>query len=57
MYIDKLDDIANKYNNTHHSAIKMKPAYVKQSTYIGLIVRLSKHKKIFAKDFVANSSE
>ena len=24
MYIDKLDDIVNKYNNTYHSTIKMK---------------------------------
>ena len=32
--IDKLDDIANKYNYTYHSTIKMKPANVKSSTYI-----------------------
>ena len=32
--IDKLDDIANKYNNTYHSTIKMKPVNVKSSTYI-----------------------
>ena len=25
MYIDKLADIINKYNNTYHSALKMKP--------------------------------
>ena len=25
VYIDKLDDIINKYNNTYHSTIKMKP--------------------------------
>ena len=25
MYIDKSDDIVNKYNNTYHSTIKMKP--------------------------------
>ena len=29
VYIDKLDDIVNKYNNTYHSIIKMKPADVK----------------------------
>ena len=29
VYIDKLDDIANKYNNTYHSTIKMKPVGVK----------------------------
>ena len=28
-YIEKLDDIANKYNNTYHSTIKMKPTDVK----------------------------
>ena len=33
IYIDKLDDIVNKYNNTSHSTIKMKPADVKSSTY------------------------
>ena len=35
MYIDKSDDKVNKYNNTYHSAIKMKPVDVKSSTYIG----------------------
>ena len=25
MYIDKLDDIMNKYNNISHRTIKMKP--------------------------------
>ena len=34
VYIDKLDDIVNKYNNTYHSTIKMKPVDVKSSTYI-----------------------
>ena len=24
VYIDKLDDIVNKYNNTYHNTIKMK---------------------------------
>ena len=33
-YIDKLDDIVNKYNNTYHSTIKMKPVDVKLSTHI-----------------------
>ena len=36
VYIDKLDDIVNKQNNTHHSTIKMKPVNVKSSTYIYL---------------------
>ena len=34
VYIDKLDDIVRKYNNTYHTSIKMKPADVKDSTYI-----------------------
>ena len=34
MYIDKLDDIVNKYN---HRTIKMKPVDVKRSTYIDFI--------------------
>ena len=29
VYIDKLDDIANEYNNTFHRKIKMKPVDVK----------------------------
>ena len=33
MYIDKLD-VINKYSNTYHSTIKMKPVDVKSSTYI-----------------------
>ena len=36
VYIDKLDDKVNKYNNTYHRTIKMKPVKpdVKSSTYI-----------------------
>ena len=34
MYIDKLDDIFNKYNKTYHSTIKMKPVDVKSNMYI-----------------------
>ena len=33
IYIDKLDDIVNKYNNTYHSSIKTKPVDVKSNTY------------------------
>ena len=36
MYIDKLDDIVNEYNNTHHRTIKMKPISVKDNTYINI---------------------
>ena len=34
VYVDKLADIVNKYNNTYHSTLKMKPADVKSITYI-----------------------
>ena len=34
VYIDKLDDIIDKYNNTYHTTIKMKPIDVKDNTYI-----------------------
>ena len=34
VYIDKLDDIVNAYNNTFQRTIKMKPVVVKSSTYI-----------------------
>ena len=72
VYIDKLDDIVNKYNNTYHRTIKMKPVDIKSSTYIdsskenndedpkfknGDIVRISKYKNIFVKGYVPNWSE
>ena len=38
MFIDKLDDIVNKYNNTF-SAIKMKPVVVNLSAYIDIIIK------------------
>ena len=72
VYIDKLDDIVNKYNNTYQSTIKMKPADVKSSTYIdsskeinnkdpkfkiGDTVKISKYKIIFAKGYVPSRSE
>ena len=34
VYIDKLDDIVGEYNNKYHRTIKMKPAEVKENTYI-----------------------
>ena len=34
VYIDKLDDIVNKYNNTYQGTIEMKPVHVKSNTYI-----------------------
>ena len=32
VYIDKLEDIVNKYNNAYHRIIKIKPADVKSNT-------------------------
>ena len=67
VYIDQLDDIVNKYNNTYHRTIIMNPVDVKTGTYfdsskeindkdsifkIGDIVRISKYKKNFAKGYV-----
>ena len=60
VYIDKLDDIVSKYNNTYNSTIKMKSADVKDNTYIDFDkndpkfkisdhVRMSKYKNNFAK--------
>ena len=34
VYIDKLDDIVNEYNNTYHKTFKMKPVDVKDNKYI-----------------------
>ena len=72
VYIDKLDDLVNNYNNTYHSTIKMNLVDVKSNTYfnssketndedpklkIGDIVRILKNKKVFAKDYIPNWSE
>ena len=72
VYIDKLDDIVNEYNNTYHRTIKMKPVDVKDNTYIdskkevndkdpkfkvGDHVRISTYKNIFAKVYTPNWSE
>ena len=40
LYIDKLDDIVDEYNNTYHTTIKMKLIDVKDNTYIMLIKKL-----------------
>ena len=72
VYIDKLDDIVDEYNNTYHTSIKMKPIDVKDNKYIntskeinnkdpkfkvGDHVRISKYKNIFAKGYMPNWSE
>ena len=40
MYIDKLDDVVKKYNNTYHRTIKMKVADVKDNTLSTLVKNL-----------------
>ena len=72
VYIDKLDEIINAYNNTYHREIKMKPVAVNPSPYIdfdkrnndkdpkfkiGDFARISKYKNIFEKVYVPNWSE
>ena len=34
VYINKLDDIVNEYDNTYHRTFKVKPVDVKDNTYI-----------------------
>ena len=65
----KLDDIVNKYNNTYHRTIKMKPVDVKPSISFAINkqnnkedpkfkvanhVRIRRYKNIFAKGYVPN---
>ena len=72
VYINKLDDTVNKYNNTYHRTIKMKPVDVEDNTYIDFekevndkdpkfkvcdYVKISKYKKIFATRYMLNWSE
>ena len=67
VYYDALDDIVNKYNNTVHRTIKMKPIdvindslaeYNEESNEkdpkfkVGDHVRISKYKNIFVKDIL-----
>ena len=72
VYFDVLDNIVNKYNNTVHRTIKMKPIDVTDDSYaeynedfnkkdpkfkVGDHVRISKYKNIFAKGYTQNWSE
>ena len=72
VYIDKLGNIVDEYNNTYHTTIKMKPIDVKDNTYINTDkkinnkdpefkvddrVRISKCKNIFSKGYTPNWSE
>ena len=67
IYFDLLDDIVDKYNNTIHKTIKMKPIEVANDYFaeydehpnkkkktkfkVGANVRISKYKNIFAKGY------
>ena len=72
VHFDVLDDIADKYNNTYHNTIKLKPIDVKSNSYaeynvdsnqkdpkfkVGDHIRISKYKNIFAKGYDTNWSE
>ena len=72
VYIDKLDDIVNEYNNTYHGTNKLKPVDVKDNAYIdfgkkvndknskfkvGDHVTISKYKNSFAKGYTPDWSE
>ena len=72
IYFDVLDDIVDKYNNTVHRTIKMKPIDVTDNSYVkynenpnkkdpkfkvGDRVRISKYKNIFAKGYTPNWSD
>ena len=72
VYFDMLDDIVDKYNNTVHRTIKMKPIEVMNDFYaeydeypnkknpkfkVGDNIRISKYKNIFAKGYTPNWSE
>ena len=41
VYINKLDNIVNEYNNTCHRTVKMKPIDVKDNTYIDSIIEVN----------------
>ena len=68
VYYDVLDDVVNKYNNTKHSTIKMKPIDVKNNKRVYIDEhnekdskfnvgdRISRYKNIFAKGYAPNWS-
>ena len=72
LYFDVFNDIVNKYSNTIHRTIKMKPIEVSDDSYakynedfnkknpkfkVGDHGRISKYKNIFAKGYASNWSE
>ena len=72
IYFNVLDSIVDKYNNTYHNSIKLKPIDVKSKSHaeynvdcndkdpkfkIGDHVRISRHKKVSAKEYAPHWSE
>ena len=72
VYFDVLDDIVDKYNNTYHKTIKVKPIDVGDDSFaeyneesnekdpkfkVDDHVRISRYKNIFAKGYAPNCSE
>ena len=71
VYYDVLDDVVNKYNNTKHSTVKIKPIDIRDNNKrvyidehnekdskfkVGDGVRISRYKNIFAKRYAPNWS-
>ena len=56
VYIDKLDDIVNKYSNTYHSTMKMRTVDVKLSYEIFRellkVIKVFGSKNLFLKNLV-----
>ena len=61
VYVDRLYDVVNEYNNSYHRTIKMKPVDVKDNTHIDFKKEANdkdpKYKNIFAKGYSPNWSE
>ena len=55
VFINKLDDMLNKYNNTYHRTIKMKPFDFKDNTYIDSMHFNDKDRKFIVGDIVFSS--
>ena len=57
VYINNLDDIVGEYDNIYHRSIKMKPVDVNDKDpkfKVEDLVRISKYKIIFAKEYTPN---
>ena len=56
VYIDKLDDIANQYNNTYHRTIKMKTFNVEDNTLLifrkKLMTKIQNLKLVIMSEFI-----